>query len=435
MNPRPATFSLKLWRGFGWTFGRVLAPILLRRRRARGKEDPLRFREKMARGMRARPKGPLIWVHAASVGESKSVLPLIEATLARRPDAHLLITTGTLTSARMLEKDLPPRAIHQFAPLDVPPYVHRFLKHWKPDLVLWVESEFWPTALSAIAARRIPAILINARLSDRSFRRLRRLRSLSHEMMRSFVLGLAPTKEMAERLQAIGLNRVKIVGNLKGAADALAHDEGALQQLRDAIGTRPVFVAASTHEGEDAILADAVTAMVERHKDVLAIIVPRHPERGAKLRGLYGASGVGVALRSAGDAIDADTRFYIADTMGELGLFYRLAGAVFMGGSLIAHGGQNPLEPARLGLGVAHGPHVFNFREAYGALSAVGAATLTQDTASLAAYASARFDDPEAARLSGEAAREAASADREALNRTLAFLAAFLRQLGHHAPT
>lgn len=432
MRDVPQTYRLSIWRGLGQTLGRVIAPVLLRVRRRKGKEDPLRFREKMARRMQARPKGPIIWFHAASVGESKSVLPLIRAVLDRRPDAHVLITTGTLTSARMLEKELPPRAIHQFAPLDVVPYVRRFLRHWKPDLVLWVESEFWPTTLSEIRMRRIPAILVNARLSEKSFRGWKRRISMSREMMRSFVMGLAPTKEVAANLNILGLGRVKVTGNLKASAEPLACDGDTLARLQGVVGERPVFVAASTHEGEDAILADAVAAMAAERAEVLAIIVPRHPDRGARLRELYAARGP-TALRSAGEAIAPETRFYIADTMGELGLFYRLAGAVFVGGSLIAHGGQNPLEPALLSRGVAYGPHMTNFTAECAALSSAGAGLVVDDAAALSRYALAQFADPAEARERGEAARSAALKEADALSRTLSFLAAFLRQVGHHA--
>lgn len=432
MRDVPQTYRLSIWRGLGQTLGRIVAPVLLRVRRRRGKEDPLRFREKMARRMLARPTGPIIWFHAASVGESRSVLPLIRAVLERRPDAHVLITTGTLTSARMLEKELPPRAIHQFAPLDVVPYVRRFLRHWKPDLVLWVESEFWPTTLSEIRMRRIPAILVNARLSEKSFRGWKRRISMSREMMRSFVMGLAPTREIAANLNILGLARVKVTGNLKASAEPLAADAAELSRLQGVIGGRPVFVAASTHEGEDDILAATIASMAAEKPDVLAIIVPRHPDRGPRMREHYAARGQ-TALRSQGEAIAADTRFYIADTMGELGLFYRLAGAVFVGGSLIAHGGQNPLEPALLSRAVAYGPHMTNFTAECAALAAAGAGTAVTDAEALAAYALAQFADAASARERGEAARAAASKEADALSRTLSFLAAFLRQVGHHA--
>lgn len=424
------TPALTIWRGLGQTLGRVVVPVLLRVRRRKGKEDPARFREKMARRMQARPKGPIIWFHAASVGESKSVLPLIRLVLDRRPDCHVLITTGTLTSARMLEKELPPRAIHQFAPLDVVAYVRRFLRHWKPDLVLWVESEFWPTTLSEIRMRRIPAILVNARLSEKSFRGWKRRITMAREMMRSFVMGLAPTKEVAANLNTLGLGRVKVTGNLKASAEPLACDEAEFSRLQGVIGNRPVFVAASTHEGEDDILAASVSAMAVEKPDVLAIIVPRHPDRGARMREHYAATAP-TALRSAGEAIVAGTRFYVADTMAELGLFYRLAQAVFVGGSLIAHGGQNPLEPAMLSRAVAYGPHMTNFKAECAALAAAGAGRVVNDADALSHFALGQFSDPASARAKGEAARVAALKESDALSRTLSFLSAFLRQVGH----
>lgn len=419
-------------------FTRVLAPVLpllLRRRLKRGKEHATRWREKMGHAGRARPHGPLVWIHAASVGESLSVLPLIEVALARRPDANILVTTGTVTSAQLLEQRLPARAFHQFAPLDAPRIIRRFLSYWKPDLVLWVESELWPNTLRALEARSIATVLINARLSDRSFARWQRWPRMTRVMLRTFSLGLAPTRDMATRLTALGMRRVKVVGNLKGAADVLAHDESALASLRAEIGARPVFVAASTHEGEDAMIAAAIATARITHEDLLSIVVPRHPERGEAVAQHFQSAGLGVAQRSKGEAITDSCAVYVADTIGELGLFYRVSDVVFMGGSHVSHGGQNPFEAARLERAVAHGPHVFNFREAYGALHDAGAAVEAADAGGLADYIIAQIRDRDLAQRMGEAAAAAANTDRDALNRSMAYLVPFLKRLGHYAVT
>lgn len=363
--------ALAIYRGAG----RLLTPLALahfRRRAERGKEDPARLDERFGFPSRPRPAGPVLWVHAASVGESLSVLPLLRRVLAERPGLHAVMTTGTVTSARLLAAQLPARAAHQYAPIDLAPAVDRFLAHWRPDLALWTESEFWPAAIAAAAARA-PLVLLNGRVSARAFSRWSRLRPLAASLLGGFALCLAQSRQNEQRLKALGARDVRYLGNLKWSVPDLAADGAELARMEAAFASRPRWLAASTHPGEEALVLDADRGLRAGHSDLLTILVPRHPGRGGEIARQLRGQGANVALRSAGEGPDRATEIYVADTMGELGLWYRLAPVAFIGGSLVPHGGQNPLEPARLGAAVVHGPHMENFAEIVAALADAGA--------------------------------------------------------------
>lgn len=351
-----------LYRG-ATMLGGPLIDIYLGRRRARGKEDPARFPERRGHASAARPPGPLVWLHAASVGESLSMLPLVRHLRETRPKLTVLITTGTVTSARLLADRLPEGAIHQYVPVDRLPFVRRFLAHWRPDLVLWAESEFWPNMITEIGRRGTPLVLLNGRVSDKSFRSWQRFRSLITPLLGRFTLCLGQTAEDTTRLETLGAPDCACLGNLKFAAAALPVDEEALARLQDIVGTRPVWLAASTHAGEELIAAQVHEALADKHPGLLTVVVPRHAHRGDEVRAELEAEGFAVAQRTRGEWPDAATAVYIGDTMGELGLFYRLAPIVFIGKSLGGQGGQNPLEAARLGCAVVMGPHMDNFAE------------------------------------------------------------------------
>jgi 3-deoxy-D-manno-octulosonic-acid transferase len=367
-----------LYRGLTIALGPLIA-LYLRGRRRRGKEDPERFAERQGRASRPRPEGPLIWIHTASVGELTSALPLMRCLLEQRAKLTLLVTSGTVTSARLAADRLPPRAIHQFVPADRPDWVGRFLDHWRPDLALWVESELWPNLLGQSRARGIVTVLINARMSRRSFRRWQRLPGLIGPLLGGFALCLAQDQEQAERLRALGATKVEVSGSLKQAAEPLPAEAAELQRLRAATAGRPLWLAASTHDGEEAIAARVHGDLAAAHPGLLTIIVPRHPERGDELAAALTAGGLKLAQRSTGQRIEPATEIYLADTLGELGLFYRLSEIVFVGGSLTPRGCQNLLEPARLGAAVIHGPDVENFRVAAADLAAAGASTMVRD--------------------------------------------------------
>lgn len=348
-------------------------PLHLRRRAARGKEDAARLAERYGQGADRRP-GRLLWVHAASVGESVSVLPLIDALAARDPALRFLLTTGTVTSARLLADRLPPalapRAAHRFAPLDVPRWAARFLDGWRPDAAVFVESELWPNLIAATQARGIPMALVNARMSARAAARWGRAPGFARRVLSAFTLVLAQTEGDAARFRALGAAGAASPGNLKFAAAPLPADAAELARLRALLGDRPAWVAASTHPGEEALAMAAHRRLAAAHPGLLTIIVPRHPDRGAEVAAL--GAGLAVARRGAGEDPGGAVQVLVADTLGELGLWYRLARLAFVGGSLVAHGGQNPLEPARLGCPVLVGPHTWNFAGILDRMAAAG---------------------------------------------------------------
>ncbi len=415
----------------------ALSPLLrpyLKRRATKGKEDPARLDERFGHADRPRPDGQLIWLHGASVGETLSALPLLRALLDANPDAHALFTSGTVTSAGLLAERLPKRAFHQFMPLDQPAAIKRFLEHWKPNLALWIESELWPNTLEAIRAANIPAALVNARLSEKSFTQWKRARGLSERMLSAFSLALAQTEETGQRLEALGARGVSVTGNLKAAAGPLPAAPDALAQLKEMIGARPVFAAASTHPQEEEMLGRVYLKLTETWPDLLMVLAPRHPERGSEIAETLRGQGLAVSRRAAKVRVMAETNVYLMDTIGELGLLYRTAPFAYVGGSLVAHGGQNPLEAARLGLPVLHGPHVFNFRGEYDEMNAAGVAREVADEAALAAAASEWLAAPDAATELGAKAQRIAELGAGAFEAAKAQLAPLLTKAGFHAP-
>ena len=365
----------------------VLGPAIrlyLGRRQAHGKEDPARARERQGIASRARPDGPLIWLHAASVGESISALCLIDRLSADCPDASILVTTGTVTSAAIMAERLPESAFHQYVPVDRPAWVGRFLDHWKPDVALWMESEFWPNLLRGISARGIPLVLINGRISPSSFKGWRRAPRTIRRLLECFSLCLAQSGLDAGRLKELGANPVAVPGNLKFAAAPLPVNQGDLAKTMEAVGRRPLWLAACTHAGEDDTVIATHLTLAQRFPRLLTIIVPRHPARGLDVERLAAEQGLKVARRANDPAIRSDTEIYIADTVGELGLFYRLTPVAFIGGTLIPHGGQNLLEAAKLGCAVIHGPHMTNFLAISAEMAQAGATEEIADGSGLA---------------------------------------------------
>lgn len=373
---------------YRWITG-LSAPILerlLRKRLARGKEDAARLDERRGVAARMRPDGALIWLHAASVGEAQSALTVIHRIITAQPDVHVLVTTGTVTSAAMMENTLPDRAFHQYIPVDHPAWVARFLDYWRPDLALWMESELWPNILSGVKARGVPALLINARLSDRSYRRWALLRAFIRPVLGVFDKVLCQTEEDAERYRALGARGVCVTDNIKHSAAPLPFNDVEFGLLQQAIQGRPVCVYASTHAGEEAMIARVHTRIEAKHADVLTIIIPRHPQRGAEIEALCRDAGLKVVLRGSEKALPAcDTQVYIADTLGELGLFYRLAEIVYIGRSMSddGGGGHNPIEAAQLGCVVLNGPQVQNLQDIYDDMAAHDANICVVDEAAL----------------------------------------------------
>ena len=336
--------------------------ILLWIRRRKGKEDPVRHPERLGKNLPKRPRGQLIWMHGASVGECLSMMPLIKRILEKNTRCHIMVTSGTVTSAGLMQKRLPDRAFHVYVPVDMTGPCRRFVEHFRPDAVLWFESEFWPNLLSEIHRAKVPLVLLNGRISDRSFRRWQRFLWVIRSVLGLFTLVFGQTEEDARRLRVLGAPDAACVGNIKCAAPPAPYDEKALAELLRQIGNRPCWVGGSTHPDEEAQMADVHKQLLSQFPDLLTISAPRHPERRDEVRAAFEKRGLRVAVRSAGEAITPETQVYLADTLGEMGLIYRLAPIVFVGGSLIPFGGQNMLEPMRLGRVVMIGPHAFNFR-------------------------------------------------------------------------
>jgi 3-deoxy-D-manno-octulosonic-acid transferase len=399
----------------------VLSPLvrpLLKSRASRGKEDTHRLPERFGRSSLDRPQGQLIWVHGASVGECLAALPLVERLL-QKPGRSVLVTSGTVTSARILEQRLPPGAFHQYAPIDRRDVVAKFLTHWRPDLALFFESDLWPNRVVQTREAGVPIALVNARLSSRSFKGWQRFPGAARRLFASIDVCLAQDARVAENLRSLGARTVSIAGSLKADASPLPCDEQELDRLRALIGDRPLFLAAQTHRGEDEIVLQAARNICDKEPDTLTIIVPRHPDRGGAIALLAEAQNFKVERRAMGARPSPDTQIYVADTLGELGLFYRLVQIVFLGGSLLPQGGHNPIEPALLGASVLTGPHVENFEETFRALLGAQENTPINSADELSEEVCTLLSDPQMAAARGEKAKSAVSKMAGALERTL----------------
>jgi 3-deoxy-D-manno-octulosonic-acid transferase len=396
-------------------------------RASKGKEDRKRSRERYGIAGRERPEGPLIWFHAASVGETIAVAPLVQRILDY--GVNIILTTGTVTSAKVANDRFGDRVIHQYVPLDLKPAVSRFLDHWRPDLAVIAESEIWPMTILELGARGVPQVLVNGRLSDRSFASWKKRASLAEALFENLAHVVAQSDADGERFRALGARPVTVSGNLKVETGAPPADEKALASLRRQIGQRPTWAAVSTHEGEEAIAAEVHTMLQPRHHGLLTIIVPRHPDRAEALAATMTGMGLGVAHRSKGDRITSETDILLGDTIGEMGLYLRLTEIAFVGRSLTSEGGQNPLEPAMLDTAVLAGRNVQNFREAYQKLLNSGGAKLVRDRNMLAGAVNFLLAN-EAARHEMMAAGAATVEEmRGALARTLKALEPYIQPL------
>jgi 3-deoxy-D-manno-octulosonic-acid transferase len=385
-GPAEPGFRLKAYRALT-SLARPVTPLLLSMRERNGKEDPARRLERLGRPSLPRPTGTLAWFHAASVGETNAILPLMAELAKQRPTLSFLLTTGTVTSAKLAAERLGPRAIHQYAPLDAPEYVRGFLDHWRPDLAVLTESEIWPNLILESSARRIPLALVNGRMTKRSFRRWRRSLGVARPLFSRFSLVLTQNEKLARRFRALGAGDAFAAGNLKIDTPPPPIDLAELERLKPVLGGRSLLIAASTHEGEDAIVAEAHCRLRQTIPDLCTIIAPRHPERGSAVTDLLKSKGLSAVRRSLGEVPDRTSDAYVADTIGELGMLYTLAPVAFIGGSLVDRGGQNPIEAVRQGAAVLTGPHCQNFADAYDALISHQAAIVVRSAPELAAAA------------------------------------------------
>jgi 3-deoxy-D-manno-octulosonic-acid transferase len=403
---------------------RVAGPIagwLVRRRAARGREDLGRLGERLGEARFARPAGRLVWLHAASVGEAQSVLPLISEIRDQAPETSCLVTTVTVTSARRMAELLPKSCIHQFAPIDTAVAVRGFLDHWRPDLAIWVESEFWPGLMTATARCGTPMMLVNARISARSARRWGWVPGMASTLVRSFSRIVTQDKATVDRLVAMGANLkcVREGGNLKAITPVPDCDAVELARLSELLAGRPVWLAASTHAPEENAVVAAHQDVARSSPELLTILAPRHPERGNEIAALLTGKGLSVARRSLGEVPDDETDVWLADTIGEMGLWFRLAPVTFIGGSIAKLGGHNPFEPGALGSAILHGPEISNFAPAYAALDVANGARMVADGSEIGKAVSTLFGDA----VAHGAMIEAAKSVRKRLEPDVATLA------------
>lgn len=405
--------------------GEPLLQALLDKRVKSGKEDPSRLHERTGRPQMPRPAGRLAWIHAASVGEAQSALILVHRLLDAAPDLHILVTTGTVTSAKMMKVNLPERAFHQFFPLDHPDWTAQFLDHWQPDCVLWMESELWPSMLAHIRQREIPAALINARLSKTSFARWRLMSKFAADLLKTFSVILCQTENDARRFRNLGAQNVHITDNLKYSAKALPCDETDLKNLLAEMRGRPCWVYASTHAGEETLACETHEILKAGLPDILTIIVPRHPDRRDEIKEELAPSQLKLTFRGPDKTPPApDTDIYIADTLGELGLFYRACPVACIGRSFSRDGGggHNPIEAAQLHCAIVHGPRIGNLQKIFDEMNQAGAALRASHPSDLANILQSLLGDPAELTARQETAFKFAQNKEQVVSRIMHYL-------------
>lgn len=406
----------------------IFSGFYLRKRLKKKKEIAERLQERKGVSTLSRPRGSLIWIHCASVGEANSILILIERIHQAHPSFHFLVTTGTVTSAALMNQNLPSYAIHQFNPLDVTAWVNRFLDHWSPNLILWVESELWPNTLLAIQNRRIPLLLVNARMSDRSYKKWSSIKSTAERLLKSFSLILTQSGESAERFMKLGASAVSYTGNLKFAAPPLPCRQEDLKAFQKACEGRRILLFASTHPGEEEKAIEVRNNLISHKPNLLTIIAPRHPHRTGDIAQILNLHGV-VEYFSSKKPPSPSCDFYIIDTIGELGLFYRLSSVVFIGGSWIPRGGHNPIEPAQLMCALFHGPHIHNFREVYKLFEESQSAQLVKTPLGFADHIRTLLNDPNRLHALQMRAFELVTRHQKSLDRVMEALSPSLKNL------
>ncbi|KQT69730.1 MULTISPECIES: lipid IV(A) 3-deoxy-D-manno-octulosonic acid transferase [unclassified Aureimonas] len=427
MSDAFARAALGAYRLFGAAAYPLIGPYV-GWRASRGKEERARRRERYGYPGADRPgAGPLVWVHAASVGESTAVMPMVREIAAE--NIHIVMTTGTVTSAALVQDRLGSAVIHQYVPLDLKPSIMRFLDHWRPDLAIVAESEIWPMTVLELGRRRIPQVLVNARLSDRSFQRWKAAPSLAEALLENLSHVVAQSDIDGERYHLLGARAVTVAGNLKADTNPPPFEPIALQALKADLKGRPVWAAVSTHAGEEEIAAEVHRTLKVRHPGLVTIIVPRHVERADALEKSFIAKGLTVARRSAYEPVPPETDIFLGDTMGEMGLYLRLTEIAFVGRSLQGQGGQNPLEAAMLGTAILSGRYVQNFRDAYQRLLKNGGARLVKDEDGLSDMVGQLLGDPALRRRMIESAANTVGEMRGALQRTMQALEPFLHPM------
>ena len=364
---------------------RVLQPVMRRvlaGRICKAKENAARAGERLGIATQVRPTGRVVWMHAVGLGEVLALRPLIVGMQQVAPDLNFVITSTARSSADVLGQNLPANTVHQFLPLDGPTYMAKFLDHWQPCLSIWSEQDIWPGAIHDCAARDIPLAYVNGRMDNKSTAKRARLAGLYKKVFGLFDLITVQDEQTAENLSSLGGRDVRVTGSLKPAAEPLSVDVGMLATLQVALEGRKIWVAASTHCEDEAVLIDAQRELVKRDPSWLLILAPRAPARGDEIEGALVQAGLTCTRRSKGGQPDPSHSVWIVDSFGELGLWYRLAAAAFVGGSYGSLGGHNPWEAICLNLPVCHGPDVANFAKDYEVLDCSGASQPLPDDAS-----------------------------------------------------
>ncbi len=409
----------------------LLAPFLglyLRKRARHGKEELHRLQERYGHASQKRPAGSIIWVHAASVGESISALPLIEKLTTLNENTTILVTTGTVTSAQIMAQRLPEKAIHQYIPLDHHTWIERFLDYWQPHGVIWLESELWPNTLWHIKKRHIPAILVNARLSQKSIQRWKKYPQFAQDILSCFTLILGQNPDMVKHIQKLGMSNVDYVGNLKFASPPLSYNEKELEKMHTMIGDRPLWLIASTHEHEEELIIRVYNQLLLNHPNLLAILVPRHPKRAREVLALIQKHDLITAQRSQNDIIEKETHIYLGDTMGEMGLFYKLSSILTMGGSFVEgkYGGHNIIEPAHLDCAITYGPVTYNHEDSCALFEKSGAAIRVSNENALFKQIDELLNDTQQVLAMQEKAKELANNQLDVINHIIDRLSSLL---------
>jgi 3-deoxy-D-manno-octulosonic-acid transferase len=358
--------------GVSW-IGTPLVSGYLAWRASRGREEKPRLKERKGVATAARPAKSLVWIHAVSVGEALAALTIMQAILKKYPNIHGLLTTTTVSSAKVIQKRLYKikKITHQYCPVDTPLAVGRFLNHWQPDLAIWIESELWPNLLHTTQERGIPTILLNGRMSPKSFAFWKYIRGMLRPMLERLSLCAVQSEEQARFFKELGATTVTVMGNAKVMMSPLGVDAKKYAALKKELGGRPVWFAASTHPGEEVLVFEAHKTLKKDYPDLLTILVPRHIERAPALCELAAQEGIKAVLRTDSPSLK-ECELYIGNTLGEMGLFYALSPVVMMGATFVPKGGHNPIEAAQLGAFVLHGSHVFNNPQLYEILESLG---------------------------------------------------------------
>ncbi len=366
-------------------------PIYLNSRIKQKKEIKERINERYGKSSVARKNGEIVWIHAASIGESLSILPVVNELKKNNRIDQILVTTGTTSSARILKNKLKDNASHQFIPLDIPIYIKRFLNYWTPSLVIFVESEIWPNFISEIKKRKIKLMILNGRMTLDSFNNWSKFKKTSSKIFSSFDICCTQNNDSSLFYKKLGIKNTTFTGNLKFCTQPEELEDTKINELKKMLGNKKVLVAASTHEGEEEIIANLTYTLRKKHKDFISIIVPRHPNRSKLFDNKHKLN---ISVRSKNQEIKTDTNIYIADTIGELNLFYKIADFVFIGGSLVNHGGQNPIEAAFLGKTIIHGPNIQNFSDVYEILQYMKMTFLVNNERQLQMYMEDNYSNP-----------------------------------------